>query len=372
MSNYYSSGYGNPPPGSDGSAEGNSYYGGGYGQPAAYQADMQSQQSDQQPSSQQTEQRQTSYGQTAYADPNQWKQQSQQQQAPAAAAPSAAVPPGATQQQQPSFWSNPSAVGAVAAMAANSMAAGGNNPNAMFDLIQPHAQTFLKSGAARMVPGLETFMSTLRKYFQVDNRYVKSKLQRIFFPFLCKSWQRVKFDSPTQGPGIPDVAYALPHSDENAPDLYIPAMSLITYVLLCALVYGNAGQFNPEVLPEVATWCFASQILEVLLIRFGYYMMQAPVPFLDLFSYTGYKYFGLCINMLGAILANHFGLGKETYYILFLYTASAASFFILKTMANNIPLAVAATGPKREFMVVGFAASQFATMYFVSKTKFLS
>eukprot|EP00546_Thalassionema_frauenfeldii_P015124 CAMPEP_0178916362 /NCGR_PEP_ID=MMETSP0786-20121207/12587_1 /TAXON_ID=186022 /ORGANISM="Thalassionema frauenfeldii, Strain CCMP 1798" /LENGTH=368 /DNA_ID=CAMNT_0020589669 /DNA_START=85 /DNA_END=1191 /DNA_ORIENTATION=- len=368
MSNYYNSGYGNPPSGSDGSAgtSSNSYYGGGYSQPTTYATDQQSQQSGQQPASQQTEQQQPAYGQPSYADPNQWKQQSQQQ------APAQAPPQATTQQQQPSFWSNPSAVGAVAAMAANSMATGGNNPNAMFDLIQPHAQTFLKSGAARMVPGLETFMTTLRRYFQVDNRYVKTKLQRIFFPFLCKSWQRVKFDAPSQGGGMSDVAYALPHSDENAPDLYIPAMSLITYVLLCALVYGNAGQFNPEVLPAVASLCFMTQIVEVLLIRFGYYMMQAPVAFLDLFSYTGYKYFGLCINMLAAILTNHFGLGKETYYVFFLYTASAASFFMLKTMANNIPLVVAATGPKREIMVVVFALSQCLTMYIMSKTKFLS
>jgi hypothetical protein len=44
---------------------------------------------------------------------------------------------------------------------------------------------------------------------------------------------------------------------------------------------------------------------------------------------------------------------------------------MLKTMANNIPLVTAATGPKREVMVVAFAASQFATMWFVSQTKFL-
>jgi hypothetical protein len=76
-------------------------------------------------------------------------------------------------------------------------------------------------------------------------------------------------------------------------------MSLVTYVLLCALGYGTAGKFDTEVIPDVTTKCMVTQILEVLIIRFGLYMMQAPVPFLDLFSYTGYKYLGLCINMLG-------------------------------------------------------------------------
>lgn len=148
-------------------------------------------------------------------------------------------------------------------------------------------------------------------------------------------------------------------------------MSLITYVLLCALCYGTAGQFNPEVIQDVTTKCFVTQILEVLVIRFGFYMMQAQVALLDLFSYTGYKYLGLCINMMVGLLLGHFGFGARGFYVTFLWTASAASFFMLKTMANNIPAVTAAAGPKREFMVLAFAASQFATMYFVSQTKFL-
>jgi hypothetical protein len=176
---------------------------------------------------------------------------------------------------------------------------------------------------------------------------------------------------PQGGPDM-NVAYALPHSDGNAPDLYIPLMSFITYVLLCAMVYGNAGQFSPQVLPQVATLCFACQIAEVLTIRFGIYLLQAPVAMLDLLSYTGYKYLGLCINMLAGMALNHFGMGKEAYYIFFVYTGMAASWFMLKTLANNIPIVEASAGPKREMMVLAFAASQGVVMYVVGRTKFLS
>ena len=148
-------------------------------------------------------------------------------------------------------------------------------------------------------------------------------------------------------------------------------MSLITYVLLSAFAFGTSGKFNPEFIPDVTTKCCVTQILEVLAMRFGFYLMQAPVAVLDLFSYTGYKYLGLCINMLMGLLLGHFGLGARGYYIAMLWTASAAAFFMLKTMANNIPMVTAATGPKREVMVLAFAASQFATMWFVSQTKFL-
>lgn len=163
----------------------------------------------------------------------------------------------------------------------------------------------------------------------------------------------------------------MPKVDENAPDLYLPSMTLITYVLLCAVCYGTAGAFNPEVIPDVTTKCIVAQILEVFLCRVGFYMMEAPVAVLDLFCYTGYKYLGLCINMVVGLLLGHFGLGATGYYITFLWTASAASYFMLKTMANNIPMTTSAKGPKRELMVIAFAASQFITMWFVSQTKFL-
>ena len=149
-------------------------------------------------------------------------------------------------------------------------------------------------------------------------------------------------------------------------------MSLITYVLLCAFCYGNAGQFDPEVITDVCTKCFLAQILEVVAIRVGFYLMQTSVPFLDLWAYTGYKYLGLCINVMVGLLGRLFALGGTTaYYVCFLWTASASAFFMLKIMSHTVPLQTAAEGPKREFMVLAFAACQPLFMWFVSQTKFL-
>ena len=172
-----------------------------------------------------------------------------------------------------------------------------------------------------------------------------------------------------EGPNL--VNYALPNSDENAPDLYLPLMSVITYCLLAALLYGTAGEFNPEVIADDTTKCLATQILEVLIIRFGLYMMQAPVQLLDLFAYTGYKYVGLTCNIVVGMGLSQLGYGTSGFYGTFLWTASAMSFFMLKTMANNIPIQTAAGGPKREIMILAFAGSQIASMWFVSQTKYL-
>eukprot|EP00980_Cylindrotheca_fusiformis_P029765 scaffold23831_cov127-Cylindrotheca_fusiformis.AAC.4 len=222
-------------------------------------------------------------------------------------------------------------------------------------LSQDDMKQVWESGFARIIPGFDSTMQTLRTYFAVDNNYVKRKMQKY-----------------SQGPGdLHAAAYALPYSDENAPDLYVPVMSLITYSLLAALCYGTAGKFNPEVIADVTTKCFFTQLLEVALIRFGLYTMQVSVAILDLVSYTGYKYLGLTINMLFGLGLSHLGYGTSGFYVTFLWTASAAFYFMLKTMTFSIPEETAAAGPKRSFMVLGFAASQVATMWFVSQTQFL-
>lgn len=150
--------------------------------------------------------------------------------------------------------------------------------------------------------------------------------------------------------------YEMPVHDENAPDLYIPWMSLITYVLLCALCYGQAGKFNPEVIPDVCTKCFLTQLLEVVAIRIGFYMMQTNIALLDLVSYTGYKYLGLCINLLVGLLGSSLNVGGTTaYYVCFLWTASAASYLMLKIMSHTVPRETAAEGPKRKCVRVALS-----------------
>jgi len=268
--------------------------------------------------------------------------------------------PVPNQDAAPSYW-NP----ATAAAAVKMVSGGGND--AAIDLARQVATQFAVDGWARFIPGLESFMTGLRIYFAVDNKYVQRKIITTFFPFLKKNWRRTEVEAKTNADGSLEIFYALPNMDENAPDLYLPIMSLVTYCILCALLYGASGEFNSEVLPDVMFKCFATQILEVLAIRLGLYLMQTKLAMLDLFSYTGYKYMGLCVNILIGIAA-----GRKAYYGALLWTAGTISFMMLKVMANNIPRQTSAAGPKREFMVLTFAGSQFATMWFLSETKFLA
>lgn len=269
----------------------------------------------------------------------------------------AATPAGT----MPNIW-NP-----VTAAAAGAMT---GNKEAYVDMGIIGAKKFLDEGIARMIPGLDYTMRSLRIYFAVNNTYVKRKIGMVLFSFFNREWRRTTYD-PSD---ISGHKFALPNSDDNALDLYLPLMSLITYVLLCALCYGSAGKFSPEVLPDIITSCVLTQTFEVFLFWVGFYTMQAPVALLDLFAITGYKYLGLALNMLvGVTLEVAMGVGsRRGYFVAFLWTASAVSYFVLKTMNGFVPDVTSAKGPKREFMVLGFGVSQFATMWFLGQTKFLN
>jgi hypothetical protein len=244
------------------------------------------------------------------------------------------------------------------AQAASAFMTGNSNSEAMLDIGMSAGAAFAASSMSRFVPGAEGLYGSLKYYFAVNNTYVQKKFICLMAPFLTKDWKRVVGND-----GLP----APPAVDTNAPDLYIPTMALITYVLLSGVLYGNSGEFTPEIIQDLAMYCLLTQTLEIAGIRFGYYVMQAPIAWLDLAAYTGYKYLGLCLNMLVGI-----SFGYTIYNICLLYTGSVITFFTLKTFANNIPRNTAADGPKREFMVLGFAASQFLTMWWLGNTKHLA
>merc|ERR1711937_893763 len=130
-----------------------------------------------------------------------------------------------------------------------------------------------------MVPGLEKSLINLKIYFAVNNLYVKRKICRVLLSFFHTDWKRTELDSSEKG--ISSQRFDSPMYDENSFDLYIPTMSLITYVLLCAICYGSTGDFDPDFLSYTAKSCFFSQILEVLFYRFCFYLMRVPCKFLD-------------------------------------------------------------------------------------------
>ena len=87
----------------------------------------------------------------------------------------------------------------------------------------------------KYVPGIAILWETLRRYFHVDNAYVKAKLLRVIFPFRHRNWERLEV-----GGGDGDSAVmAPPTKDTNAPDLLHPDYVAHDFLLIVSFVKGT-------------------------------------------------------------------------------------------------------------------------------------
>lgn len=162
-------------------------------------------------------------------------------------------------------------------------------------------------------------VSRLRYYFAVDSRYVIRKLILILFPYTHKEWM-VKYDqeSPVQ-----------PRYDVNAPDLYIPSMGYVTYVLLAGFMLGLQQRFSPEQISIQASSALAYIIFEMALYLATLYVTNTGLSLrtLDLLAFSGYKYTTMIGSLLGALAA-----GPTGYHCALVYCSVALSYFLVKTL----------------------------------------
>jgi hypothetical protein len=170
---------------------------------------------------------------------------------------------------------------------------------------------------------VEQNVSRLKYYFNVNNSYVLNKLKLLAFPWLHKHWQRRQAGDGS-GPG----QYLPPREDVNAPDLYIPSMAFVTFILTAGLFYGYQEEFSPEKLGIVASSTLAWLVLEVGLIVLGLYLLNVATDysFIDIVCYCGYKY----LSMIAAMLAFIFTDSDMTaYYVVLAYMSCAVGFFLV-------------------------------------------
>ncbi|XP_011370592.1 protein YIF1B isoform X2 [Pteropus vampyrus] len=127
-------------------------------------------------------------------------------------------------------------------------------------------------------------ITKLKYYFAVDTLYVGKKLGLLFFPYLHQDWE-VQYQQDTP---------VAPRFDVNAPDLYIPAMAFITYVLVAGLALGTQDRFSPDLLGLQASSALAWLTLEVLAILLSLYLVtvNTDLTTIDLVAFLGYKYVG--------------------------------------------------------------------------------
>jgi protein transport protein YIF1 len=190
-------------------------------------------------------------------------------------------------------------------------------------------QGYFSSSASGGVGDGNTFMRVPKHYFTVNHSYVLRKLALLVMPFQRRSWSRRAGVDQRQfeRQGSEDAtAYLPPRDDVNAPDLYIPVMAFVSYVLLVGFVFGTRGTFTAEVLAKYFSKGFGVLTLEVLVIKLGLYLINArPTPWLDVIAYRGYKFVGVIIAMVCDLLF------PRLYYFVFFYTAFAMAIFLMRS-----------------------------------------
>ncbi|KAJ2492664.1 Transport protein yif1 [Coemansia sp. RSA 2050] len=201
----------------------------------------------------------------------------------------------------------------------------GNAMNAMQENVQQNVERYVS-------------MRQLKHYFDVSNIYVLSKLRALVFPWMQKSWHRYAERDQTGQV----VGFKSPREDTNSPDLYIPVMGLVSYVIVIGLIIGRLGVFRPEDLGYTASSALGVIVFEVLLIKMFCYLLNvgSELQFLDIVAFSGYKF----VTTILVVLLKPWAPWWMTWSG-FLYFGFALAFFMIRSLRHAlIPESSSVTG----------------------------
>ncbi|EOR03708.1 hypothetical protein E3P77_02787 [Wallemia ichthyophaga] len=196
---------------------------------------------------------------------------------------------------------------------------------------------YVDKNIARHIP-----LPIVKTLFNVNTTYVISKLRLIYFPWRHKPWLRQRNESIGNDGFSVSAGYLSPRQDINSPDLYIPTMSVLTYIIVAAIYAGIQNKFHPEVLGARASLSFAVAALEFCLIRLICYLLGVETSnsggsgwssgvsgSVELFSYCGYKFVSIIPPLFITIFIPRWRL---VYYSSFVYCVAAQGFFLLRSL----------------------------------------
>ncbi|EMD32420.1 hypothetical protein CERSUDRAFT_58462 [Gelatoporia subvermispora B] len=196
-------------------------------------------------------------------------------------------------------------------------------------------QDYVQKNLGGLIP-----VSVMKYHFNVSNSYVVKKIRLLLFPWRHKWSRRVHRTENGQPEWQP------PRDDVNSPDLYIPLMALVTYILLAALYSGLQARFHPEILGITASKALAVVLLDFIFVKLGCYFLNIQGGMsnqvLDVLAYDGYKFVGVIMTLIAGLL----NVGRTLYSLVFLYSFFATAFFLLRSLRHMVlPDASATAAP---------------------------
>lgn len=146
------------------------------------------------------------------------------------------------------------------------------------------------------------FVEAARRYFNVTHGYVLRKLAWQLVPMTSTKKKASEGELGGEKDWTTRVFEGL-EVDIEEPDLYIPTMAFVTYVLLCGMIHGLQEQFKPEVLASTVNYAVFLMIVEALVCKAVLFSAGATnAPAVDLTSMLGYKYFYISVQMVAGLI----------------------------------------------------------------------
>ncbi|GIQ89151.1 Yif1 family protein, partial [Kipferlia bialata] len=119
-----------------------------------------------------------------------------------------------------------------------------------------------------------------------------------------------------------------PAVDAASPDLYVPLMALVTWIMVVGLSTALRGEFQPRVFTSTLSKGLLFCLLEVALVRGGLYMMKYQgIRWLDLLAYSLYLFIPCGLASLVGVVK---GL-SALYWPILVYLAVSQAVFVAKT-----------------------------------------
>ncbi|KAA8594218.1 hypothetical protein FQN60_005052 [Etheostoma spectabile] len=257
----------------------------------------------------------------------------------------------------------------------------------MSNLAMAYGSSLASQGREMVDKNLDRFIpiSKLKYYFAVDTVYVGKKLGLLVFPYMHENWE-VSYQQDTP---------VAPRIDVNAPDLYIPAMGFITYILVAGLALGTQNKFSPELLGVQASSALVWLIMEVLAVLLSLYLVtvNTDLTTIDLLAFSGYKYVGYVhhlsmftfsspthpllpftyhLMIVGVVAGLLFG--RPAYYLSLLWCCVAIFVFMIRTLRLKLLSEAAAEGrlvrgarnQLRMYLTMSIAGAQPIFMYWLT------
>ena len=160
-----------------------------------------------------------------------------------------------------------------------------------------------------------------------------------------------------------EVCFASPREDVNAPDLYLPLMAFLTFVVLVCFSMGAlSDKFHPEVLGSTAFSALLCVFVESLLLYLGFYLISGEYvpPFLDLLSYSGYIFVSVVVNLSIGVFSSSF-----VYHVVTILTSFMSGIFFVRSV-RDIVLSGSGVGDKRsQIFLVVIIISQIVVAWFL-------